>query len=99
MTEQVQNNKEWFEKLKNWQKELVHSLIGQGIRAAIAAKSPLSVWVDKDGGLMVSAGDKRKRGYARFGDTISNSEISDLMEIVEWLLNGAPEEESEEDDD
>lgn len=101
MTTQTQGNKDWFARIKNDQSILIDSLIVQALHAARTAGSPLSVWVDKNGGLMVSAGDKLVRGFARFGDNISNSEISCLIGIVEWLLDGAPEEkdEPEEEDD
>lgn len=103
MATQIHDNKGWFARVKNDQSILIDSLIVQALHAARAAGSPLSVWVDKNGGLMVSAGDKLVRGFARFGDNISNSEISCLIGIVEWLQNGAPEEkdepeEKEEDD-
>lgn len=98
---QIQDNKERLARIKDDQNILVNSLIMQALNAARTAGSPLSVWVDKNGGLMVSAGDKLVRGFARFGDNISNSEISCLIGIVEWLLDGAPEEkdESEEKDE
>ncbi len=103
MATQTQDNKDRLTTIKSAQNALVYDIIMQGLRAARAAGSPLSVWVDKNGGLMVSAGDKLVRGFARFGDNISNSEISCLIGIVEWLQNGAPEEkdepkEEEEDD-
>lgn len=103
MTLQTMDNKDRLATIKSAQNALVYDIIMQGLRAARDAGSPLSVWVDKNGGLMVSAGDKLVRGFARFGDNISNSEISCLIGIVEWLQNGAPEEkdepkEEEEDD-
>ena len=99
MTEQTQGNKEWLARIKNDQGILVSSLIMQALNAARAINASLSIWSDKGGGLMVSAGDKRKRSYVRFGDDIKNSEIDDLVDIVEWLLNGAPEEKDEAEDD
>ena len=99
MTTQTMDNKDRIATIKSAQNALVYDLIMQGLRAATASKTHLSVWADKDGDLMVNAHDKRKRSYVRFGDDIKNSDIDDLVDIVEWLLNGAPEEKDEEEED
>ena len=97
---QIQDNKERLARIKDDQSILVNSLIMQALNAARAINARLSIWADKDGDLMVNAGDKKKRGYVRFGGgDIKNADINDLMDIVEWLLNGAPEEKDEEEDD
>lgn len=97
---QIQDNKERLARIKDDQNILVNSLIMQALNAARATNARLSIWADKDGDLMVSAGDKKKNGYVRFGGgDIKNADINDLMDIVEWLLNGAPEEKDEEEDD
>lgn len=100
MTQQIQDSKEQFAKIKSDQGILVNSLIMQALNAARAINARLSIWADKDGDLMVSAADKRKGGYIRLsGSDIKNEDIDDLIGIVEWLLNGAPEEKDEEETD
>lgn len=100
MTQQIQDSKEQFAKIKSDQGILVNSLIMQALNAARAINAHFSIWADKDGDLMVSAADKRKGGYIRFsGSDIKNEDIDDLIGIVEWLLNGAPEEKDEEETD
>nr|DAG05657.1 MAG TPA: hypothetical protein [Siphoviridae sp. ct3R43] len=99
MTEQTQGNKDRLATIKSAQNALVYDLIMQGFRAATVSKAHFSVWVDAEGDLMVNTDRKRKRSYVRFGDDIQNSDIDDLVDIVEWLLNGAPEEKDEAEDD
>lgn len=99
MTTQTMDNKDRIATIKSAQNALVYDLIMQGLRAATASKTHLSVWVDKEGDLMVNTDRKRKRSYIRFGDDIKNSDIDDLADIVEWLLDGAPEEKDEEETD
>lgn len=99
MTLQTHDNKDRLATIRSAQHALVYDLIMQGLRAATASKVNFSVWVDKDGDLMVNTDRKRKRSYVRFGDDIKNSDIDDLVDIVEWLLNGAPEEKDEEEED
>ena len=96
MTPQTTDNKDRLATIKSAQNALVYDLIMQALRAAIASKTHLSVWADKDGDLMVNAHDNRKRSYIQFGDDIKSSDIDDLIGIVEWLLNGAPEEDEPE---
>ena len=96
MTTQTTDNKDRLATIKSAQNALVYDLIMQALRAAIASKTHLSVWADKDGDLMVNAHDNRKRSYIRFSDDIKSSDIDDLIGIVEWLLNGAPEEDEPE---
>ncbi len=93
MTEQTRNNKAWLERLEHGQEELVYSLIGQAVRAAKAAGVHAIVWVD-EGGLTFNITGK---GYLHFnGET---QDIAELIDIVEWLLNGAPKEDEPEKDD
>ena len=99
MTTQTMDNKDRLATVKSAQKALVYDIIMQGLRAAETSKVHFSVWVDKDGDLMVNTDRKRKRSYIRFGDDIKNSDIDDLADIVEWVLDGAPEEKDEEEDD
>lgn len=99
MTTQTTDNKDRLATIKSAQNALAYDLIMQALRAARASKAHLSVWADKDGDLMVSADGKRKRSYVRFGDDIKNEDIGALVDIVEWLLNGAPEEKDEEETD
>nr|DAG18897.1 MAG TPA: hypothetical protein [Caudoviricetes sp.] len=99
MTLQTHDNKGRLATIKSAQNALVYDLIMQGLRAATVSKAHFSVWVDEEGDLMVNTDRKRKRSYVRFGDDIKNSEIDDLVDIVEWLLNGAPEEKDEAEDD
>lgn len=99
MTTQTTDNKDRLATIKSTQNALVYDLIMQALRAARASKAHLSVWVDKDGDLMVNTDRKRKRSYIRFGDDINNSDIDALADIVEWVLNGAPEEKDEEETD
>lgn len=99
MTTQTTDNKDRLATIKSAQNALVYDLIMQALRAATATKTHLSVWADKDGDLMVNADNKRKRSYVRFGDDIKNEDIDALVDIVEWLLNGAPEEKDEEETD
>lgn len=96
MTPQTTDNKDRLATLKSAQNALVYELIMQALRAATASKTHLSVWTDKGGDLMVNAHDKRKMSYIRFGDDIKSSDIDGLIGIVEWLLNGAPEEDEPE---
>lgn len=97
MTTQTMDNKDRLATIKSAQNALVYDLIMQALRAAIASKTHLSVWADKDGDLMVNAHDNRKRSYIQFSDDIKSSDIDDLIGIVEWLLNGAPEEDEPEE--
>lgn len=99
MTTQTTDNKDRLATIKSAQNALVYDLIMQALRAARASKAHLSVWADKDGDLMVNADNKHKRSYVRFGDDIKNEDIDALVDIVEWLLNGAPEEKDEEETD
>lgn len=101
MTTQTTDNKDRLATIKSAQNALVYDLIMQGLRAARTSKANFSIWVNKDdGGMMVCTGDKRKKPYVRFGDDdIRNSDIDALVDIVEWLLDGAPEEKDEEKDD
>lgn len=100
MTTQTQDNKDRLATIKSAQNALVYDLVMQALRAARTSKVSLSVWVSKDdGGMMVSVSDKRKKSYVRFVDDIRNSDIDDLVDIVEWVLDGAPEEKDEEEDD
>lgn len=101
MTTQTMDNKDRLATIRSAQNALVYDLVMQALRAARTSKANLSIWVNKDdGGMMVSAGDKRKKPYVRFGgDGIRNSDIDDLVDIVEWLLDGAPEEKDDEEDD
>lgn len=99
MTTQTTDNKDRLATIKSAQNALVYDLIMQALRAARASKAHLSVWADKDGDLMVNADNKHKRSYVRFGDDIKNEDIDALVGIVEWLLNGAPEEKDEEEAD
>lgn len=99
MTTQTMDNKDRLATVKSAQKALVYDLVMQALRAAKTSKAHFSVWVDKEGDLMVNTDRKRKRSYIRFGDDIKNSEIDDLVDIVEWLLDGAPEEKDEEEED
>lgn len=100
MTTQTMDNKDRLATVKSAQNALVYDLIMQGLRAARTSKANFSIWVNKDdGGMMVCTGDKRKKPYVRFGDDIRNSDIDALVDIVEWLLDGAPEEKDEEKDD
>lgn len=99
MTTQTMDNKDRLATIKSAQNALVYDIIMQGLRAATVSKVHFSVWVDKDGDLMVNTDRKRKRSYIRFGDDIKNSDINDLVDIVEWVLNGAPEEKDEEETD
>lgn len=101
MTTQTMDNKDRLATVKSAQNALVYDLVMQALRAARTSKVSLSVWVSKDdGGMMVSVSDKRKKPYVRFGDDdIRNSDIDALVDIVEWLLDGAPEEKDEEKDD
>ena len=96
MTTQTMDNKDRLAKIKSAQNALVYDLIMQALIAATASKVHFSVWVDKDGDLMVNTDRKRKRSYIRFGDDINNSDIDALADIVEWVLNGAPEEDEPE---
>ena len=97
MTTQTTDNKDRLATIKSAQTALVYDLIMQALRAATASKVHFSVWVDKDGDLMVNTDRKRKRSYIRFGDDINNSDIDALADIVEWVLNGAPEEDEPEE--
>lgn len=99
MTTQTMDNKDRLATIKSAQNALVYDLIMQALRAATALKVHFSVWVDKDGDLTVNTDRKRKRSYIRFGDDIKNSDIDALADIVEWVLNGAPEEKDEEETD
>lgn len=99
MNEVIQDNKDKLATIKSAQSALVDDLIMQALRAARAINTRFSIWVGKDGDMMISASDKKKCGYVRFGGDIKNEDINDLMGIVEWLLNGAPEEKDEEEDD
>lgn len=99
MTTQTTDNKDRLATIKSAQNALVYDLIMQALRAATASKVHFSAWVDKDGDLMVNTDRKRKRSYVRFGDDINNSDIDALADIVEWVLNGAPEEKDEEETD
>lgn len=100
MTTQTMDNKDRLATIKSAQNALVYDLVMQALRAARTSKVSLSVWVSKDdGGMMVSVSDKRKKSYVRFVDDIRNSDIDDLADIVEWVLDGAPEEKDEEEDD
>lgn len=100
MTPQTQDNKDRLATVKSAQKALVYDLVMQALRAARTSKANFSIWVSKDdGGMMVCAGDKRKKPCVRFGDDIRNSDIDALVDIVEWLLDGAPEEKDEEKDE
>ena len=99
MTTQTVDNKDRLAAIKNAQNALVYDLIMQALRFARTSKTSLSVWTVNDGSLMVSTGDKFKRGFAQFGDNIKNEEIDVLVDIVEWLLDGAPEEEAEPEED
>ena len=99
MTTQTVDNKDKLATIKSAQHALVYDIIMQGLRAAKASKVHFSVWVDKDGDLTVNTDRERKRSYIRFGDDIKNSDIDDLVDIVEWVLDGAPEEKDEEEDD
>ena len=97
MTTQTTDNKDRLATIKSAQNALVYDLIMQGLRAATASKVHFSVWVDKDGDLMVNTDRKRKRSYIQFSDDIKSSAIDDLIGIVDWLLNGAPEEDEPEE--
>ena len=97
MTPQTTDNKDRLATIKSAQNALVYDLIMQALRAATASQVHFSVWVDKDGDLMVNTDRKRKRSYIRFGDDINNSDIDALADIVEWVLNGAPEEDEPEE--
>lgn len=99
MTLQTMGNKDRLATIRSDQNALILDLVIQGLRAARASKVHFSVWVDKDGDLMVNTDRKRKSSYVRFGDDIKNSDIDDLADIVEWVLDGAPEEKDEEEDD
>lgn len=100
MTTQTMDNKDKLATIKSAQNALVYDLVMQALRAARTSKVSLSVWVSKDdGGMMVNVSDKRKKSYVRFVDDIRNSDIDDLADIVEWVLDGAPEEKDEEKDD
>ena len=99
MTTQTMDNKDRLATVKSAQNALVYDIIMQGLKAAKASKVHFSVWVDKDGDLMVNTDRERKRSYVRFGDDIKNEDIDALVDIVEWLLDGAPEEKDEEEDD
>lgn len=101
MTTQTMDNKDRLATVKSAQNALVYDLVIQALRAARTSKANLSIWVNKDdGGMMVCAGDKRKKPYVRFGgDDISSSDIDTLVDIVEWLLDGAPEEKDEEEEE
>lgn len=100
MTTQTMDNKDKLATIKSAQNALVYDLVMQALRAARTSKVSLSVWVSKDdGGMMVSVSDKRKKSYVRFVDDIRNSDIDDLVDIVEWVLDGAPEEKDEEETD
>lgn len=93
MTEQTKENKNRLEKLERGQEELVYSLIGQAIRAAKAADVHAVVWVDT-GGLTFNITGK---GYLHFND--ETQDVAELIDIIEWLLNGAPKEDEPEKDD
>lgn len=99
MTTQTMDNKDRLATVKSAQNALIYDIIMQGLRAARASKAHFSVWVDTEGDLMVNTDRKRQRSYIRFGDDIKNSDIDDLADIVEWVLDGAPEEKDEEEDD
>lgn len=93
MTEQTKENKNRLEKLEHGQEELVYSLINQAIRAAKAAGVHAVVWVDTDGLTFNITG----KSYLHFnGET---QDIAELIDIIEWLLNGAPKEDEPEKDD
>lgn len=99
MTSQTMENKDRLATIKSAQHALVYDLIMQGLRAATASKANFSVWADKDGDLTVNTDRKRERSYVRFGDDIKNSDIDALVDIVEWVLDGAPEEKDEEEEE
>ena len=48
---------------------------------------------------MVNTDRKCNGSYIRFGDDIKNEDIDTLVGIVEWVLDGAPEEEEPEEED
>lgn len=99
MTTPTMENKDRLTTIRSAQNALVYDLIMQGLRAAKTSKAHFSVWVDKEGTLMVNTDRKHKRSYIRFDDDIKNSDIDTLVDIVEWLLDGAPEEEDKEEEE
>lgn len=99
MATQTQDNKDRLTTIRSAQNALVYDIIMQGLRAARASKVHFSVWVDKEGDLMVNTDRKCNRSYIRFGDDIKNEDIDTLVDIVEWVLEGAPEEEEPEEED
>ena len=100
MTTQTVNNTEKLATIKNAQDALVYDLITQALRAAKTAGAYVGVWNDNSDGeneLRVTVRGARRQ-YMTFTDK-DKSDIGALIDAVEWLLNGAPKEKDEEEEE